>query len=296
MRMRILGLAGVLAAATVVFAGGPPQIGIRPTERITSQPPQPLAPGERLTIGIGPLAVPTATATGTASAPATAASAPAAVLDRRLTVQRAQTIVRAMALESPNPYVRETVYHDRDADWTINLPALTFAVKIRGAEEKVYTGKLTPTGNGWAKAAFDEEAALWRGWTVPADAVLTAEAAERCLAEMCGRMADESVMQSLGEAMKGAALTAEPATGEWTASASREGEYFNWHINLRERIFTVDEGAGDVMQSFTGRFGWDKERHWTAWPIVGVMTVGGARAQRTEYLVIPDGQGGTQAG
>jgi hypothetical protein len=287
MRMRLMGVAGVVAGAAVFAGGGPTQIGIRPTERITSQPP---APGEHMTIGIGPVGAPTATA----SAPATAASAPA--MDRRLTMQRAQTIVRAMALESPNPYVRETAYHNRDADWTINLPALTFAVKIRGAEEKVYTGKLTATGNGWATATLDEEEALWRAWVVPTDAVLTADEARQCLLEMCGRMADEAVVKSWGEAMKGAEVTADAKTGEWSGSASGNLENFNWRINLKNRTFAVEEGAVEVTQSISGRFGWDKEHHWTAWPIVGGITFFGGRSQHTEYLVIPDGRSATQAG
>jgi hypothetical protein len=292
MRMWLMGVAGVVAAGAVVWGASPPQIGIGPTERLTTQPAAvPGGEGGRVTIGIGPTDVPTATA----SAPATAASMPALV-DKRLTMQRAQTIVRGMALQSPNPYVRETAYHDRDGDWKIDLPGLTFAVKIRGAEEKVYTGKLTPTGNGWATAVFDEDAALRRAWVVPTDAVLSAEEARKCLVAMCARLSEEPVMRSLGETLKGTEVTEDVATGEWTGSATGNQENFNWRISPKKRTFAVEEGAVEVTQSLSGCFGWDKEHHWMAWPIVGGITYFGGRTQHLDYLVIPEGKGLAQGG
>ena len=107
-----------------------------------------------------------------------------------LTIDLANMAVQLLALKSPNPYVREMAYHEHDADWAMDLKAGTFAVKIAGLQNKVFTGKLQPTVRGVATATFDDEAALARDWIVPAELVLTAEDAKRCLAEMADRMDD----------------------------------------------------------------------------------------------------------
>lgn len=209
---------------------------------------------------------------------------------RVFTMQRAQSIVLELALKSPNPYVRETAYHDRDADWSVDMAALTFAVKIRGVEEKTYKGKLTPTADGWATAAFDDETALGRDWIVPADEALTAIEATRRLAEMCERMAGEAALKSWGEAMKSNDMTVWRTTGEGTGATRRDNDQFTWRIDPKGRTFSVTATVVDATYTYSGRFGWDKNHKWMAWPIVGGMSTRGSA--RRDYLAIPTVGGG----
>ena len=62
--------------------------------------------------------------------------------NNQLTMENAQMVVRLLALQSPNPYVREMAYHDHDADWTIDLKAKTFFVKIPGLQDNSSTEKI----------------------------------------------------------------------------------------------------------------------------------------------------------
>ena len=200
-------------------------------------------------------------------------------------MQNAQTAVRLLALQSPNPYVRETVYHDRDADWTMDLAKLTFSVKIRGPDEKVATGKLVLAGDGQATAAFDDEAALSRGWVVPADTKLTADETVRCLVEMSARMPENLMLKRICEAMKDAKPETDPSTGEVNGRGNGPTASEYWQISLQERTFRLSESHVEVNQAFSGSFGWDKDKKWTAWPILFETAV--QRGGISEHVLIP---------
>jgi hypothetical protein len=202
-------------------------------------------------------------------------AAPASGPNRPWTMESAQAVTRELALRSPNPFVRETAYHDRDADWSIDLATRTFSVKIHGPEEKVCTGKLVPTTGGRSTAVFDDEAALSRGWVVPADHKLTSEEARRCLTEMGGRHYGLELLQHMCGVLKNAVWKVDPATDEVTCSASsgRGPQTYSGRINLRERTFTLRMNQvgewRDIQQvDYSGGFGWNKDRTWTAWPIL----------------------------
>lgn len=218
-------------------------------------------------------------ARGQSTAPVTAAT------NNPPTMQNAQTAVRLLALQSPNPYVRETVYHDRDADWTIDLAKLTFSVKIRGPEEKTATGKLVPVGDGWTTATFDDETALSRGWVVPADTKLTADEAVRCLMEMSGRMPEDTMLKRICEAMKDAKPETDPSTGEVNGRGSGATASEYWQISLQERTFRLSESHVEVNQGYSGSFCWDKDKKWTAWPILFETAV--QRGGMSEHVLIP---------
>jgi hypothetical protein len=264
------------------------------------------------------------------SAPATQ-STPAAtalstsITNSQLTMENAQMAVRLLALQSPNPYVREMAYHDHDTDWSIDLKAKTFSVKIHGLQDKTFTGKLQPADPGaviapkdnmalarnislippedrlQVVANFDDEGTLSGDWIVPADAVLTVEEASRCLAAMGERMVDPypqevsanpamrygaNFLKTLVAAMKGVPFKADAATGRITGSAAppRSGLQIDWRVYLCEKTFYIQNVAPGAESGFhgefSGRFGWDKDRHWTAWPIDmtgGIMGPGGGR-------------------
>ena len=205
------------------------------------------------------------------------------------TLETARMAVQLLALKSPNPFVREMAYHEHDADWAFDLWAGTFAVKIAGLQGKVYTGTFQPT------AAFDDEAGLSKGWIVPADALLSLEEANRCLAEMGQRLDDPrprdystadaskwfspQLIKTFIAAMKGVETKVDARTGQITGSGTKSQWRVGWSINLSERTFdiwgqyTIIDVA--TQAGFTGRFGWDKDRKWTAWPIemrTGSMT------------------------
>lgn len=208
----------------------------------------------------------------------------------QLTVQRAQSLVRELALKSPNPYVRETAYHDRDADWSIDAVAMKFTVKIRGPQEKTLSGKLTPTTNGWATAAFDDEAALGGDWNVRPQEVLTPEEASRRLSEMCERLAGEAVLKAWGGVIKDVDLRMDRTTGESTASMIKGNDRYAWRIDPKARTFSMTDEGADATYNYSGRFGWDKNHKWMAWPIVGGMTP--RNGSHRDFLAIPTVGGG----
>ena len=213
----------------------------------------------------------------TAAVPAGTNNAPA--------MQNAQTAVRLLALQSPNPFVRETVYAERDKDWTIDLAKLTFSVKIRGPEAKTATGKLVMAGDGQATAAFDDEAALSRGWVVPTETKLTAEEAVRCLVEMSDDMPEDTMLKRICDAMKAAKPEADPSTGEvkGRGNGATASEY--WQISLQERTFWILMSHVEDNQGYSGSFGWNKDKKWTAWPILFTTAVIGRGM--SEHVLIP---------
>ena len=217
------------------------------------------------------------------------------------TKESAERAVQLLALKSPNPYVREMAYHEHDGDWALDLKKGEFSVKIAELDRKVVTGKLQPTVRGVATATFDDEAGLSRDWIVPREVALSAEDAQRCLTEMADRMDDPRPMilspdpstwysatyvKTLVAAMKDLRLQLDATGEQLTNSPPRGGGMggvgtvqplnVEWRIFLRERTFTVrcqQPMAESAMRcDFAGRFGWDKDRHWTAWPVE--MTAG----------------------
>jgi outer membrane protein assembly factor BamB len=199
-------------------------------------------------------------------------------------MQTAQMAVRLLALRSPNPYVRETAYHDRDEDWSFDLAARTFSVKLRGPAERLCRGKLVPAGGGETTAVFDDEASLSREWVVPTNTVLTADEAQRCLTEMGQRMTGPDLLKTLCGALKGTADSENPATGEVTGSGqvARSNVGFRWSIDLHARTFILRLiQMSTEVSSYSGRFGWDKEHKWTAWPVGEVHhTMAGTQPER----------------
>jgi hypothetical protein len=197
------------------------------------------------------------------------------------TKENARMAVQLAALKSPNPFVREMAYHDHDADWSFALKAGTFSVKSTGLQGNVFRGKLQSAEKGTATATFDDEPALSRNWIVPADTVLTAEEATRCLAAMGERLtdpdpsnlSDPNFLKTLCAVMKGVEPKVDAATGQMTGAGRTTPllRAVEWRINLRARTFEIhsamigNEPALEV--NYSGRFGWDKNRQWTAWPI-----------------------------
>ena len=218
-------------------------------------------------------------ARGQSTAPATAGT------NYPPALENAQSAVRLLALQSPNPYVRETVTHDRDADWTIDLAKMTFSVKIHGPEEKTATGKLVSAGDSRATATFDDEATFSRGWVVPADTKLTAEEAVRLLVELSKRMPEDTMVKRICEAMKDATSEADPSTGEVNGRGSGSTAIEYWRISLQERTFRLSESHEEMNQGYSGSFGWDKDKKWTAWPILFTTAVIGRGM--SEHVLIP---------
>ncbi len=208
-------------------------------------------------------------------------------------LENAQAAIRLLALRSPNPYVRQTAYHDRDTDWSFDLPAGTFSVKIRGPEEKTCSGKLVYLESNKWTATFDDEEALSRDWIVSPDSVLTPEEARRCLSEMGNRMSGPDILKRICDAMKNALPTEPSATGELTDYVKSSSENVNWHINLREKTFTLhmDQAGGSgsrYTNDISGRFGYDKDHKWTAWPVELTSTSNTGRGSQPSQPVIPE--------
>jgi len=196
--------------------------------------------------------------------------------------------VQLLALRSPNPYVREMAYHEHDGDWVLDEKGEKFSVKVAGMEGRAVTGKLQ-VEKGILVARFDDEAGLARGWVVPADAKLTVEEARRLLMDMGERLAepdptnltDPNRLKRLCAMLKGLELREDVTTGQVRGFVPGPG-FIECRISVSDRIFRIrgQERISSMSgheDDFTGYFGWDKERKWTAWPAEMIArTSGGA--------------------
>jgi hypothetical protein len=49
------------------------------------------------------------------------------------------------------------------------------------------------------------------------------------------------------------------------------------------------DGWPDVFHSYDGMFGWDKEKHWTAWPLYYTYTTTQGGIRGSSSVAIPQG-------
>jgi hypothetical protein len=192
--------------------------------------------------------------------------------------------LHGMALKHPNPYIRETAYHDHDGDWTVDAAKGVFSLVIRDPKPRKVTGVVTLEDEGW-RMKFDDEKKLTEEWTPPADVKLTAEQALAALADMCARWDFDMHLKACGKVLKDAV----PVIGDEkvTFGNTARPELINWSVNLQERTFRISDGWVDVFHKYDGMFGLDKEKHWTAWPLnyTFMATQGGIRG--SSALAIP---------
>lgn len=171
--------------------------------------------------------------------------------------------LRLMALQHPNPYVRETAYHDHDRDWAVDSAKGVFSVIIRDPDPRTVTGVMKLSDKDWV-VKFDDEKKLADGWTPPADAKLTAEQTVGALSDMCARWDFEMHLKWCGTLLKDAV----PVAGVGEIRFKNETlPYRNWRIDLKSRTFHLSDGTVDVFHDYDGMFGWDKQKRWTAWPL-----------------------------
>jgi hypothetical protein len=214
-----------------------------------------------------------------AGAPARGAAAARGEAPTALTQDRARSATHAMALAHPDPYIRESAYHDHDADWSYDIDAKTFTLVIRDPNPRTLQGRFTPGDDGRWHAEFADDEALAKPWRP--DVALTQEEARKLLVSMCAALGKrDSRLKEFGDAL---AATPLPATQEEGELMLKCPGNVVWRINLKERRFSVSQVHIDFGWAYEGAFGWDKEKHWTAWPIRLIQI----SSPSASYLVIP---------
>jgi hypothetical protein len=193
--------------------------------------------------------------------------------------------LHSLALRHPNPYIRDTAYHDHDNDWTIDAAKGVFSLVIRDPQPRTVTGVVSLEDAGW-RMTFDDEQALTKEWTPPADAKPTVEQAVAALMDMSARWGFDSHLAACGEALKSAVPVVDADAVTLTNTTRTLMNRVSLTVNLKDRTFRSTEGAVDVFHRYDGMFGWDKEKHWMAWPLQYIYTAthGGIRGSSSPAI------------
>ncbi|HEX2970686.1 MAG TPA: hypothetical protein VHP11_00030, partial [Tepidisphaeraceae bacterium] len=204
------------------------------------------------------------------------------------TLTQAQFLVHELALNCPNPFIREAAYRDHDKEWTIDLAKHTFTLTMHTETPSASAGTFSRLRDGRWGATLDKADALTRDWVPAENEPMASDVAKDALLTMCAAMKSDANMDALGKALK---------TGTWTvdrethrATGKDDGKslrHFSWAIDLQRREFIAAQTYMDTEQQYWGRFGWNKRRQWVAWPMRMTITKRSSRPQRVESLVTP---------
>jgi hypothetical protein len=194
-------------------------------------------------------------------------------------------MLQTMALMHANPYIRQAAYQDHERDWHLDVENQKFTLEIRDPERRTLAGTFVDA-QGTLRPRFDDDEKLAGPWTPPADAALDFETARTALVAMCNDWSFDTRLSNFGAGLKNVQAPPEGDVVDITAGAgSISGQ---WRIDLKARTFHVSQSGAGTGSGYDGTFGWDKNKHWVAWPTYVMNVMGGPRGGRGT-LAIPNG-------